>query len=124
MLQKVLLHISTSQNGSTAPGTSGSLWVGQMKTSRIFKAQDGSPSVVVDYRGVLVDGIVEREGDLVCALLQGYAKAAVFEREPGIGCAAIAVGIVVIFSLGHEFSVDEDPGVAEPAELDEFVLRG
>ena len=95
-----------------------------METSRVFKAQDGSPAVVVDDLGVVVDGVVEHEGDLIGTLLQGNAEAAVFEGEPAIGYAAFAVGVVVVFSLGDEFSVDEDPGVAEPAELNDFVLRG
>ena len=95
-----------------------------METFRVFEAKDGSPSVVVDDLGVVVNGVVEHEGDLVGTLLQRDAEAAVFKRESAIGFAAFTVGIVVVFPLGDEFPVDENPGVAEPAELDKFVLRG
>lgn len=114
----------TSQGCSTVPGMSGFLWVGQMETLGVFKAQDSSPSVVIGDFGVFVDGVVEHQGDLVETFLQGNAEAAIFERESAIGFAAFAVRVVVVFPLGDKFPVDEDPGVAEPAELDEFVLHG
>lgn len=94
-----------------------------MDPFRILEAQNGSPAVEIDGGGAVVDCALQHKGDLVKTFLQRNAEAAIFHRESTIGCTAFIIGLVEVFAPSDKFPIDEHPDVAEPAKLDEFVLR-